>query len=352
MEHDASKPGSKSLLRRHRNLSQVTCLCKGHSRSSVSVSCAKFSLLSLSLSLIQPPSQPQPQPRSTMRLPSNHHLARQQPTSFPTDTSSGGAGGASQYQGMYPRPAHSTRGAYVVTHVAPQRSMPKSTRAQSHRHPHALSRVFHGQSYPTPGDGVGAFDDYIATADSPAPPSTYTHSEIAHPTAISMTWMGVPEAPPPLDHNKSPYGCIPLPNITPGLGIPTLNPILAYAPPHSPEDAQTISQGHRYHMCAPATNPKLGSATILLPDGRGMTVQASLKGHDFVTVGDVLDALDTILLGRPTRELSLPGKNSCMGGSCWCFGGRTALGSLRSQYACAGLTRSEEGLDIWELRIG
>lgn len=92
----------------------------------------------------------------------------------------------------------------------------------------------------------------------------------------------------------------------------------------------------------------------MLPNGRGITVHASYKGHDFVTVGDVLDALDMMLLEKPSRELSSPvaGSHDAVEGTCRSLGVSTVLHVLRSQHVRAGLTRSDEGLDIWELRVG
>jgi hypothetical protein len=160
--------------------------------------------------------------------------------------------------------------------------------------------------------------------------------------------------PPPLNFSKSPYGCIPLPQTTPA--PTTLNPILAYTDRRT---AQNVSQRrsvdvHRHHICTPATNPSVGSATILLPDGRGITVHASHKGRSFVTVGDMLDALDTMLLGKPSREFLIPVGAMCGGlaRSCSCLSGTTALHSLRNQYERAGLMSNEEGFDIWDLWVG
>ena len=186
-------------------------------------------------------------------------------------------------------------------------------------------------------------------------PSTPYPQEF-HASSANMTIQWGSE-PPPLNFSKSPYRCIPLPQMTPGPA--TLNPILAYTDHRTAQNGLNDSQRrsvdvHRHHICAPATNPSVGSVTILLPDRSGITVHASHKGHSFVTVGDVLDALDTMLLGKPSRELSLP-VGAMYGGlarSCPCLSGTTALHSLRNQYERAGLMRNEEGFDIWDLWVG
>ena len=93
---------------------------------------------------------------------------------------------------------------------------------------------------------------------------------------------------------------------------------------------------------------------ILLLHGSGITVHASHKGHSFVMVGDVLDALDTMLLGKPSRELLILVEAMCgdLARSCSCLSGTTALHSLRNQYEQAGLMSNEEGFDIWDLWVG
>jgi hypothetical protein len=93
---------------------------------------------------------------------------------------------------------------------------------------------------------------------------------------------------------------------------------------------------------------------ILLPDGSGITIHASHKGHSFVMVGDVLDALDTMLLGKLSRELLIPVGGMCSGlaRSCSCLSGTTTLHSLHNQYEQAGLMSNEEGFDIWDLWVG
>jgi hypothetical protein len=164
--------------------------------------------------------------------------------------------------------------------------------------------------------------------------------------------------PPPLDFSKSPYSCVPLPDTTPGPA--TLNPILTYSDWRTVQNELNVSQRwpvdvrHRDHICAPATNPSLGSATILLPNSQGVTVHASHNSHGVVTVCDVLDALDTLLLGRPSRELSLSveATYSRSEESCACLSETTALHSLRSRYRRAGLISNDEGFDVWDLRVG
>lgn len=182
------------------------------------------------------------------------------------------------------------------------------------------------------------------------------HRKIFHASSADMTIQRGSE-PPPLNFSKSPYRCIPLPQMTPAPA--TLNPILAYTDRRTAQNEQNASQRrsvdvHRRHICEPATNPSVGSATILLPDGNGITVHASHKGRSFVTVGDVLDALDTMLLGKPSRELLIPVEGMCGGlaRSCSCLSGTTALHSLRNQYERAGLMSNEEGFDIWDLWVG
>jgi len=68
----------------------------------------------------------------------------------------------------------------------------------------------------------------------------------------------------------------------------------------------------------------------------------------------VLDALDMLLLGKPSRELSLPVEvmYGSLERSCSCLSGNTALHSLRNRYEWAGLMKNEEGFDIWDLRVG
>jgi hypothetical protein len=94
--------------------------------------------------------------------------------------------------------------------------------------------------------------------------------------------------------------------------------------------------------------------TILLPNDRVVTVHASLEGQGFVTIGDVLNALDTRFLGKPSKELSFPMERTYdeLEELCPCLSGTTALHALRSRHEWAGLMRNEEGFDIWDLRIG
>jgi hypothetical protein len=216
----------------------------------------------------------------------------------------------------------------------------------------------HAQSYPpAPGQPRATLDHPGAVEDTQTPrptfPTPYSQMFHAAPATTAQRW----SEPPPLDFSKPPHRCVPLPQTIPGPA--TLNPILAYTDQRTAQDELNVSQRrsvdvHQHHICAPATNPSVGSATILLPNGRGITVHAWHRGHSFVTVGDMLDALDTMLLGKLSRELSFP-VEVMYGGperSCPCLGATTALHSLRRQYERAGLTRSEEGFDIWDLRIG
>jgi hypothetical protein len=85
-----------------------------------------------------------------------------------------------------------------------------------------------------------------------------------------------------------------------------------------------------------------------------ITIHASLEGQGFVTVGDVLDALDRKYLGNPSKELSVPtgGTYDDSRKSCPCLSRTTALHALRERYGYAGLARNVRGFDIWDLRIG
>jgi hypothetical protein len=266
-----------------------------------------------------PPRNPPPQHLHTD--PSNSR-GSQQHRATPTMSTTGGA-------------------AYIVT---PQGPIPASARARDRAH--AQFQRFHEQRR-------AILDVHPGVADTQAahptfPPISYSQGFHAAPAAKTIQrW---PE-PPPLDFNKSLYRCVQLPDITPR--PTTLNTILAYSNRRTAQNELNVSQTwsvdvkHHSHICAPATNPSVGSVTIMLPNGRGITVHASLRGHSFVTVGDVLDDLDTMLLEKPSRELY-----GGPAGSCSCLSGTTALHSLRNQYEWAGLTRSEEGYDIWDLRIG
>jgi hypothetical protein len=153
------------------------------------------------------------------------------------------------------------------------------------------------------------------------------------------------QQPPPLDFKKSPYRCIPLPNVA--RGPVNISSILAYTDGrrayNGRDDFQGQSVNDDHYMDAPATNPTLGSITILLPNSRGVTVHASLKKHSFVTVGDVLDALDKVL---PMEAAYGHGGRSCdrLSG--------TKLRSLRCRYKRAGMTRSAEGFDVWDFLVG
>ena len=298
-----------------------------------------------------------------MRLLAHDHTIHQ-PRSFYTRGRDGGA---------EDRGIHSTaRG--MDTHVSPHSSTPGWIWAQSR--PYVPPRASYTQL------GVAKFDVHRATTDTLAPSSTYTcppFRETLHSTSASTSpsnlevWSGrctcTADAPPPLDFAKSPYSCIPLPPISPPLSpppapprrqrMPTLNPILAYS--HSSYSAQTTPQlqfaSHHYNIDVPATDPKLGSITILLSDGSGLTVHAA-QGRGFVTVGDVLDAVDKMFLGnRSLRPLGIEGSYDAWDrGRCGCFcvfgGSRgSVLDELRMRYVPAGLVW-QSGVDCWELRVG
>jgi hypothetical protein len=193
-----------------------------------------------------------------------------------------------------------------------------------------------------------------ASADTQPPrPTTFStpHSPALHLAFNAMTiqqWSG----PPPLDFSRPSYRCIPLPEMTHGPVM--LEPMLAYSSGYPAQNELDVSEGlgqhHHDHICAPATKPSLGSMTILLPtrNGRGIAIHASLRNHAFVTIGDVLEAIDTLFLGKPSEQLSSPVE----GRSCLCSSRTTTLHTLRSRYEWAGLTRNEEGFDVWDLRIG
>ena len=194
--------------------------------------------------------------------------------------------------------------------------------------------------------------DGARTSSSTLSPIQHSPEVSAAPATMTMQWQ---LEPPPLDFKKSPYCCIPLPDVA--HGPVNISPILAYNDGCRAYNERDVFQGQSvnddHYMCAPATNPSLGSITILLPNSRGVTVHASLKKHSFVTVGDVLEALDTVLLGKPSRELSLPREATYgHGGSLYASSSGTALRSLRSRYERAGMTRSPEGFDVWDLRVG
>lgn len=238
-------------------------------------------------------------------------------------------------------------GAYIATPVPSQTPLLMSAGARNLPHAQTCS------SLPAqPHAHLGAPDTWtLRQMPLPIP-----HSERLH--TASATTMRRWSEPPPLNFSKSPYRCIPLPDT--GHGPVIFNPVLAYSHCQTVHEELNISQGcpvevrRRHHVCGPATNPSVGFATILLPNGRGITIHGSLKSHGVITVGDVLDALDTLLLGKPSRELSLPveATDGDLNESCACLSGATALHCLRSRYEWAGLTWSEEGFDVWDLRIG
>jgi hypothetical protein len=257
---------------------------------------------------------------------------------------------STRHRGAQPTQTTTAGWNYIATPTTSQRPVPASTRARE-RPDTRFCPPFPAQSLTTllrPG-----------AANTRAHPPTFPipYSQVLHRVPAATTMQRRSE-PPPLDFSKSPYRCIPLPDTEHGPVI--LNPILAYSDLRT---ASNISQRppvdvhhhHHHHICAPATNPSIGSATILLQNGRGITIHASLRSHSFVTVGDMLDALDTLLFGKPSRELSLPVEGTTygdVGEPCACLSGSTALHSLRSRYERAGLTRNEEGFDVWDLRIG
>jgi hypothetical protein len=180
----------------------------------------------------------------------------------------------------------------------------------------------------------------------PVQPGT-TH--VDHRAATTMPWRS---EPPPLQFSKSPYCRIPLPAMA--HGPVSLDPILAYSSERSVASELNTSQGqpvdvlHRRHICSPATNPSLESLTVVLPNDQGViTIHASFDSHSFVTVGDVLGALNAAFL----RGSSTEAPPLVEGIHCACKNG-TALQALRSHYKRAGLMKTEEGFDIWDLRIG
>ena len=237
-----------------------------------------------------------------------------------------------------------TNGYYTAATEPPQRPMLVSAaRDQPDTHT------------PWPAPPRMTIDIPSGAANAQTPRWTLIPYSPVFPTTPDATTMQRRSDPPPLDFDKSPYRCIPLPDTTRGPVI--LNHILAYSN-HTAQNESNTSQRrpvdvhHRHHICAPATNPRLGSLTILLANGRGITIHASQNGHSFVTVGDVLDAIDTVLFGKPSREMSLPMMHGGLRGSCPCLSGTTVLQSLRSRHEWAGLTRNKEGFDVWDLRIG
>jgi hypothetical protein len=269
---------------------------------------------------ITPPINPSPQHLHTELYTeaSNSHASHQHRAAHPTQSTMVGAG-------------------YIFTPTTSQGPMPASTRARDRRYT---------QFQPFRREGNAILDVHPGSIDAQAAQPTFPpipYSQAFHATPATTTIQRWAD-PPPLDFNKSPYRCIPLPDMTPR--PITLDPILAYSNRRTTQNGLNVSQPwsadiqHRDHSCAPATNPSVGSVTIMLPNGRGITVHAYLGGHSFVTVGDVLDALDRMLLGKPSREL------------CSCLSDTTALHYLRNRHEWAGLTRNEEGFDIWDLRIG
>jgi hypothetical protein len=295
-------------------------------------------------------SETPPQHRMRMQItPPATHVSLDLHTTFATNASTDR--GSPRHRGARPTQSTTTGRAHIATPVTSQRPMPASARAQDR--PHALScPPFTTQPHATIVVHPEATDTLISRPTLfPMP-----YSEELR-TALAATTRRRSE-PPPLEFSKSPYRCIPLPDIVDGPVI--LNPVIAYADGRTPQNELNVSPGRpgdvrrSHHVCAPATNPSVGSATILLPNGRGIVIHASLRNHSVVTVGDVIDALDTMLLGKPARELSIPveAMYSEFRESCGCLSRGTALHSLRSRYGRAGLARSEEAFDVWDLRIG
>jgi hypothetical protein len=252
--------------------------------------------------------------------------------------------GSQLHRAACPTQSTTASAAYILSPVTSQGPMPASVRARDRRYT---------QFQPFRREGNAILDVHPGAIDTQAAQPTFPlipYSQAFHATPATTTIQRWAD-PPPLDFNKSPYRCIPLPDIAPRPA--TLDTNLAYSNRRTTQNELNVSQRwsvdvqNRDHICAPATNPGVGSITIMLPNGRGMTIHASLRGRSFVTVGDVLDALDRIFLGKPSREL-----NGGPAGQCSCLSGTTALHALRNQYKRACLTRSEEGYDIWDLRIG
>ncbi|KAF8221241.1 hypothetical protein L208DRAFT_1462450 [Tricholoma matsutake] len=238
-----------------------------------------------------------------------------------------------------------TNAAYI-TPLTPQASTSMSARDG----PYALSRPFPALTH----------DEDPGAANTQEARPTFTPTPYLQASHLSpaATTVQLESGPPPLNFSRSLYRRIPLPDITSGPS--TIHPILAYSKWSTAQNEQSVSPGRpvnvrqRHHICTPATNPSVGTITILLPNGQGITVQACHMGHSFVTVGDVLHALDILFLREPSSEPLLPieAPYSGSGGWCPCQSGTTAVHLLRDRYEWAGLTRSEEGFDIWDLQIG
>lgn len=260
---------------------------------------------------------------------------------FPIVSSTGR--GLTRHRRAWPIPSTMAGGGYIATPETPQRPMPLLAGAPDQSDTQATWLT----------QPCSPIVDHPATNMQAHQQTSFPipYSPMYH-TARAVTPMQWRSDPPPLDFNKSPYGCIPLPDAVHGPVI--LNPILAYSDGCTSQNERNTSQRqpvdvHRRHICAPATNPRLGSVTILLGNGRGITIHASQKGHSFVTVGDVLDAVDTVIFGKLSMS---PPTYGGLGGSCACLSVNTGLHFLRSQHKWAGLTSNEEGFDIWDLRIG
>lgn len=213
------------------------------------------------------------------------------------------------------------------------------------RSPTRLRHQPHSQSLPSfpPYLPTSFHEGSIDAQPQPPRPSSIPipFSPLSHAAPVAATrerW-----SPPPLNIKKAPFRCVPLPEMV--RGPVTLDYTLAYSSGHPAENASKREvdarrRHHHQHSCAPATNPCLSSMTILLSDGRVRTIHASHKS--FVTVGDVLDALDEIFLRKLPKGA----------GSCSCLSLDTALHSFRKNHRRAGLTKNTGGSDIWDLQIG
>jgi hypothetical protein len=247
------------------------------------------------------------------------------------------------------RPSQSTTAgpSYIYTPMISQAPIQASARPRDHGP--ASSQLFSEQRHTTPHHAHQGAPG-IQTIRPTFSPASYSQQFHAAPIATTRRRS---LQPPPLNFNQAPHHSIPLPDM---IQRPvTLNPILAYSDRRTAHNELNVSQRQAIddqyggHICAPATNPSVGFITIMLPNGRGITVHASLRHRSFVTVGDVLDELDVMLFGKPPREEAAYGG---WAGPCSCIRRTNAIHSLRKQYEWAGLVRAEEGFDVWDLRIG
>ncbi|KAF8872341.1 hypothetical protein BD779DRAFT_1573208 [Infundibulicybe gibba] len=106
-------------------------------------------------------------------------------------------------------------------------------------------------------------------------------------------------------------------------------------------------------MLEAATNPHLKSMTIAASDAIPwpIIVHASSINLLFVTVGDVLtavhDALHTLITEYEYQLVLLP--NMAVGNRYW--NGMMRLSLLGGRHWWAGLSRSQEGPEIWNLHL-